>query len=230
MHRPDFACSNLDPLHSRDLRFLIEHFPEPGRNYEQIVEGLHRFPNTLESILDSDYVALEILQRRDELLDISPFLLFNVLLRRTLGRPRGQTDRSVINYLANLLALFVHTDRVHRIARGDSEEYEYLFDLAAAVPDADSRREFLLHSHIGNYSLYLTGMFPGWIEHRYRYKRRPVSVDYYVDMGRAHFQQAARHPMAQEFSMDRVFFRLALMFDSYRTGLQHMARNFLVAG
>jgi hypothetical protein len=227
MHRPDFACNNLDPLKPGDLRFLIDHFPEPGKNLEEIATVLHQFPNTLDSMLDSEYVAVQILNRRDELLNISPFLLFNVLLRRTLGRPRGSTDRSVVNYLANLLALFVHSDRVHRITRDDRQTYEYLFDMVAAAAEADPQREFLLHSHIGNYALYLTGMFPGWIEYRHRYRRRPVNMDYYIDMGRAHFQQAATHRLAGEFGMDAVLFRLAVMFDTYRSGIRHMARDYL---
>ncbi len=228
MHRPDFACNNLDPLQPRDLRFLIDHFPEPGKNYEEIATVLHEFPNTLDSLLDSDYVIVQILEQRDELLNISPFLLFNVLLRRALGRPRGQADRGVVNYLANLLALFVHTDRVHRIARDDGDSYQYLFDMAAAAAEADPRREFLLHSQIGNYALYLTGMFPGWIEYRHRYGRRPVNVEYYVDMGRAHFQHASTHRLAHEFGMEGIFFRLAVMFDCYRAGIRRMARDYLV--
>jgi hypothetical protein len=225
--RPDIAARGLDRLEDRDLRFLVENFPKPAQGYEEMAAIFKSLPNTLESMLDAEHVHRKIFEGRGVLLEISPFLLFSVLLRRCIGGPRTATDRAVINYLANLLSLFVRTGRVYRPESGDSRGYEYFADLMAAAQQADERRSFLLHAHIGNYALYLTGLFPGWLEDRHRCKRRPLGPGYYADMGRMGFRDAASSRLAKAFELDDIFLRLALTFDRYRERLNVLAREYL---
>ncbi len=227
MERPDFARSDLDRLEDRDLRFIIENFPVPGRSYEEISQLVNSLPTTVESMLSSEYLFQKICQRSKVLLDISPFLLFSVLLRRSLNDHRTQSDRKIINYVANLLSIFITAERLYRVQPGDPERREYIVDLIGEAQHADTRRKFQIYSHIGNYSLFLTGLFPRWIEHRHRYGRRPVDMQYYVDFGRSYFQRAAEHPTARELALDEVFLRLALLFDSYKAALNRMSRDYL---
>lgn len=229
MSRPDFAVTDVHALQQRDLRFLIDHFPAPGRSYEEIAGLFTRIPTTVESMLDSEFVLRGILESRSLLIDVSPFLLFNVLLRQVLGSGRAPLDRRVIHYLANLLSLFVHADRAHRIAPHEHETCSYLVEMIDKATTADARRRFLIYSHIGNYSLYLSGLFPQWIEHRHRYKRRPVDTGYYIDFGRAYFERAATHPLARKYGLDEVFLRLALLFDHYQRALNDLASRYLHA-
>jgi hypothetical protein len=229
MSRPDFARTDLRGLSHRDLQRLIENLPRPGGSYEEIAEILQQMPSTLESMLTSEYVFQLIFDRRRTLLDLSPFLLFGVLLRRSLSPPRSGLERRVINYLSNLLAVFVRTERLYRIEPYDTESYEYVLDLVAEAERADSRRQFLTYAHIGNYALFLTGLRSQWLEHRHRYHRRPVDTNYYAECGRSYFDRAARHPRARELALEDVFLRLALSFEHYRRGLQHMVRHFFPA-
>lgn len=224
--RPDIVARGLDRLTDKDLRFLVENFPQPAASYEDMARIFASLPTTLESALDAEYVYRRIVENR-ELLDISPFLLFNVLLRRSIGGARTPTERAVVNYLANLLSLFVRTERVYRPEAGDRRSYEYFVDLAAEAARADERRRFLLHAHIGNYALYLTGLFCDWLEYRHRFKRRPVDARYYADMGRAGYRDAASNRLARVYKLDDVFLRLALQFDHYRERLSVLAREYL---
>ena len=227
MQLPDFARTDLRPLQDRDLKFLMENFPEPGRSYEEIAQVIHRIPTTLDSMLDSEFVFQKILEQRTLLVDVSPFLLFNVLLRRSLAENRNFRERKVINYIANLLSLFVTAERVHRVRGSDAHTYEYIVDMIAEAARSDARRQFLVYSHIGNYTLWLTGLFEEWIQHRHRYKRRPVDMSFFTDSGRAYFERAASHPLAREYGLEDVFLRLAMMFDHYRNALNYMAREYL---
>lgn len=227
MERPDFAHVGLHAMTHGDLRFLMEHFPEPGRSYEEIAQVIEHIPTTLDSMLDSEFVFHKILEKRTLLIDVSPFLLFNVLLRRSVGGARSALDRKVINYIANLLALFVKADRLYRVHGRDTETYEYIVDMIAEAARVDMRRQFLVYSHIGNYTLWLTGLFPEWIEHRHRYKRRPVDEKFYTNSGRAYFERASTHPLAREYELSEVFLRLAMMFDHYKKALNVMAREHL---
>ncbi|MGF1615643.1 MAG: hypothetical protein ACFCVA_17515 [Gammaproteobacteria bacterium] len=227
MRNPDFARTDLGYLENRDLQFIIEHFPLPGRSYEEIARLVHTLPTTLESLLRSDYLFRKVCGETKLLLDISPFLLFSVLLRRNLRDHRTQPDRKIVNYIANLLSLFIRTDRLFRVQAHDPMAHEYLIDLISEGEAADSRRRFLIHSHIGNYTLFISGLFPSWIEYRHRYKRRPIDRQFYVDMGRTYFQRAATHPMARELALDDVFRRLALLFEAYQGTLNEISRSYL---
>lgn len=227
MNRPDFARTALEGLDNRDLRFIIENFPEPGRSYEEIAEVITTLPSTLESLLNSEFLLQRVRDRSRLLLDVSPFLLFNVLLRHSLDAPRSASQRKIINYMANLLSLFVRTDRLYRVQPGDHREQRYIVDLVEECQGADERRRFCIYSHIGNYSLFVSGLFPGWIRYRHRYGRRPVDTSFYVDFGRTYFQRASEHQLARELGLDEVFLQLAMMFEPYRAGLNRLSAEYL---
>lgn len=227
MRRPDFARTELQPLADGDLRFLIESFPQPATSYAEIARILDSLPNTLESVLTSDAVVEKVIYDREKLLRISPFLLFNVLLRQVLSDHRRPAERRVINYLANLMALFVSTHRLYRIDSADAEAYNYLVDMIEQAVGADRQRRFLVHAHVGNYSLFMTGVFGAFLEERFKNGRRTVNGDYYADLGSASFSQASTLPPAQEYRLTEVFVRLALTFDSYRQALGTIARDFI---
>lgn len=224
---PDIAARGLDRLTGDDLRFLARNFPQPVPSYEEMARIFALLPSTLDSMLGAEYLHRRIFENRSELLAISPFLIFSVLLRRSVGVARTATDRAVINYLANLLSLFVRADRVSRPETADNRSYEYFVDLAAEAGRADEGRRFLLHAHIGNYALYLTGLFPDVLEYRHRYRRRPVDARYYADMGRAGYRDAASNRLARAYELEDVFLRLAMMFDHYRERLNVLAREYL---
>lgn len=226
MPRPDFARTDL-ALAEPDLRFLLENLPQPGASYEEIAQVIDALPTTFESMLTSEWLHRRIVEQQELLLGISPFLLFSVLLRRSLGRPRSDLERRVVNYLANLLALFVRTDRLLRVEPGDREPHHYVVELLAEAAAAAPRRAFVTYAHIGNYALWLTGMQLAWLRDRHRFGRRPVSPEYYAESGQAAFDHAARHNLAREFGLEDVFLRLAMMFDHYRRGLEHMQREYM---
>lgn len=228
MPAPDFARTELNGLTDGDVQFLIEHFPKPGRSYEEIASLIHDLPATLESRLNSQSLFDRIRDPSERILQISPFLFFSVLLRRSLTDCRILGDRRVINYLSNLLSIFVQTNRLYRIHQHDKQAVNYLTDMIAEAQNADSRRQFLIYSHIGNYSLYVTGLFPGSIEYRQRYKRRPVGSQFYIDFGREYYEQASGHTIAREYELDEVFFRLSIMFEVYKDALNHLAKQYLI--
>lgn len=225
--RPDFAHTDVSRLTDRDLQFLLEQFPDPGRSYEEIARVMDELPTTLESMLDSRGVVERVIEDRERLLRISPFLLFNVLLRQVFHTEKDTVQRRVINYLANLLAVFVDAHRLYRVEASDPRAYEYLVDLLEEAARADDRRRFLVHAHVGNFSLYLSGIFGRWIEERHQHGRRPVDLGYFSDLGSSSFGQASAMPQAEEYGLTDVFLRLALMFDPHREALQTLADEFL---
>lgn len=223
MDSPDFAAVAALTLEQRDLLFLFEHFPVPGVDAVEAARRVMAQPSTIDSLLESDYVQNAILDRSQAWLNVSPKLYFNVMLRRALPGQRQPQERRTLHYLANLLGLFVHAERLHRVQRDDAARYDYLVDLMQEAQAAGHQRRFLVLSHIGNYALFLAGYCRQWIEHRHRYFHRPLPLDYYRNMSRAHFASAAKHELADTYGLRPVFAQLATRFDYYRDGIERLA-------
>jgi len=219
---PDFACIGPPALDRKDLLFLFEHFPAPGVDAVAAAQAVIDNPSTLDSLLESRYVADAMTDPCVPWLDVSPRLWFNVQLRRALPGRRESGERRTIHYLANLLALFASTDRLHRVQSGETERYDYLVDLMRAAAEATGPRRFLVLSHIGNYALFLAGLCAPWIEYRHRYYHRPLTLDYYCNMSRSHFVSASKHALSETLGLRGVFVQLASRFDYYRGGLETM--------
>ena len=76
MPAPDFARTDFSGLTDRDVQFLIENFPKPGRSYEEIAALIHELPPALESRLNSQSLFDRICDPSERILQISPFLFF----------------------------------------------------------------------------------------------------------------------------------------------------------
>src|SRR2546430_68942 len=146
-----------------------------------------------DRLLD-DPDLLEALVALRTLVVPSPALFAYVAVRHTL-RIAGVDDRMLADYLAALVLEFGDHDRAARIRRTDDETYRYLVDMVedlTALDDA-GERAFLLRVHLGNYSLWLAGLFPDYIAAR-RSRRGGPDLPYYDALGRQGYRLAARHP------------------------------------
>lgn len=219
---PDFARADVTWLQPRDIDFLLGVHGYDTDDETLLTEGL---PPALESLIEHDAVYARVAGERGGWLDISPHLYFHVMLRRRLPAPHNYVQRRVIRYLANLLSLFVRTERLYRIQPGESESFEYLVDLLAEAAESDHERQFLVHAHLGNYALYLTGIGHDWIEYRRKYGRSTLDVNYYRDMGRRAFKQAAEHRLSRELRLTPVFETLCDQFAGYACALRTIGVN-----
>jgi len=227
MKTPDFAQLGPPVLENRDLLFLFEHFPTPGVDAVKAAQMALERPNTIDSLLESDYVYEALHDQQVMWLEVSPRLFFNVLLRRSLPGRRNAVERHTLHYLANLLGLFARTERLYQVQAGDEQAFKYIVDLVQEAAQAGPERSFMVHSHIGNYALFLAGMFRPHLEHRHRHRRRPVSVEYYCKMGRSYYFTASRHWLAGKFGLSGVFGELSGRFDYYRDGIERMQAEYL---
>jgi hypothetical protein len=123
--------------------------------------------------------------------------LFCYVVVRHALRAAGEGDRRLADYLASLVLHFGLRDRARRVAAGDDEVYETLADLLAAAEAegraGDPRRALLVRAHLGNYALWLSGLFPDHVEAR-RWRRGGPDLDYYEAMGCRGFRHGGRPP------------------------------------
>lgn len=140
-----------------------------------------------------------------------------IVVRHALLRA-GEDDRYLADYVAAIVLHFGLHGRAHRIAGSDDQVYQALADLFHDVDDPDARRSFLVRTHLGNYALWLSGLFPDHIEQR-RWKRGGPDLDYYEEMGRRGFQLAASHRLAEQHGLSSLYSTAAEHFGALRLAL-----------
>ena len=146
------------------------------------------------------------------------FTLFAYVMVRHALRRAGESDRGLADYVAAIVVHFGVRDRAHRIGASDDEVYDAIVELCADLDDPDTRRSFLVRTHLGNYALWVSGIFPDFIEHR-RWRRGGPDLEYYEEMGRRGFQLAADHRLAEEHGLSALYSSAAERFGVLRTAL-----------
>lgn len=161
---------------------------------------------------------------------------FRNTVRETAGEPPGSDrsrgffdDRQLIGYLVDLLRGFVRREDVYQLPAGGEEEYRYVFEMLEASLDSGEHETFRIYRHVGDYSLYLTGLFPEWLRRRHRYGRRPMDVDSYRSYGKAFYERAANHRQAENRRLRRVLTKLHRGYDLVRSSMAMIFQELLPA-
>ena len=150
------------------------------------------------------------------------FTLFAYVMIRHALRQAGEPDRGLADYVSAVVIHFGFRDRAHRIAKGDDEIYDAIVQLCEDLDDPDARRRFLVQTHLGNYSLWVSGIFPDYIEQR-RWRRGGPDLEYYEEMGRRGFQLAADHRLAEEHGLTELYANAADRFGVLRAALNSVS-------
>lgn len=182
---------------------------------------------TRDLILDDERLYHALLEQRG-CLRVSPHLYFYVLVRRVLQRS-GLDDRAVADYVAEMLTEFSREERAACVVPGQSAPLRYFFDMLAALEKADDHTAFFIRAHIGNHSLFLSGVFPAHLHHRTERRGAP-SLRYYQEMGRASYRAASHHRLASRYELAQVFDTLSERFEPARLALNDLSERLLSLG
>jgi hypothetical protein len=205
-----------------DARFIIWLLSR-GSEVEREKEETRLREDGLDSILD-DPRTLNAVLTGSQFSSARPELVFYVLVRHALLED-GITDRGVADYLSALLSAFGRGGRAYHIA-DDSAEYRYLVDIAAAADQSTGRRAFLLRAHLGEFALWLSGVFPDHISARVNRRAAPP-LSYYEEMGSAGYRQAARFTEAEQHGIAELYRNCADFFPALRIALNRVSDRHL---
>jgi hypothetical protein len=142
--------------------------------------------------------------------------LFIELVGRHYAEEIGLRDPQIVNYVAHLMAEFCDAEELFRIrnagGRPLTDVGEMLVEsnpVFGAAPSFDRERQ--VRKHIGDYTLFFTGMFPESINHfRLRRSRTENFVDwikagkesYYIVSKFEHFEYAKVAPLFANLSQN----------------------------
>lgn len=155
-----------------------------------------------------------------------PGLVVYVMVRHTLLEHSIESPE-LADYVAALVLEFGNGRRSFRVDRDADREYRYLVDILQDLAGSGGRRAFLLRVHLGNYSLWLSGLFPDYVTHRERRRGAP-GLDYFEEMGRSGYLMAANDPHAGVASLDILFRDVARAFGPLRRALNEFSDRYLL--
>jgi hypothetical protein len=187
-----------------------------SRLEESGIDALLDDPRTPAALLTESGVAL------------APSVVFYVLVRHALLEG-GVDHRGTADYLASLVVAFGSGNRAWRISDRPGEEFRYLVDLIARMGQDDGEEAFLIRSHLGNFALWLTGLFPDFLEGRRRRRGAP-GYRYYEAMGSAGFRSAASTPQAEKLGLDELLREVADTFPLLRVALNRLSDRHMWRG
>jgi hypothetical protein len=211
---------------AQDVEFVLEVL---GRKLgtAECLTRLLADEDSRDLILDDERLFHALLERRG-CLRVSCRFYFYVLVRRVFKRS-DLDDRPVADYVAEVLAAFSESARAECVLPGRANPLDYFFEMVAALQTADDRTSFLLRAHIGNHSLFLSGVFPGRIRYRAESRGFP-NLKYYEELGRTHYRIAGEHRLAQRYQLEGILKTLAERFQATRRALNELAERLMFVG
>lgn len=130
----------------------------------------------------------------------------------------GVADPPLLDYMAELLFRFVHSDQLYGVRGVRGERITQVADM---LEEAHARRgpaRRALHRHIGDFTLFWTGVFPEIAERIRKTGGKDALLDY-REMGKRSYAAASRIPVEREFAPSNLLERLSDEFELCVYGL-----------
>jgi len=124
-----------------------------------------------------------------------------------------------------LLETFSRISGLQAPHHGDERGHQYISDMLIALTRATPEQAFLLRAHVGNYSLFLSGIFHENTQHRSR--RGAPDLKFYEQIGRTNYQMLASHATARRCDLHDVYEELADRFREVRLALNQLSDQLL---
>jgi len=153
--------------------------------------------------------------------------LFAELVGRRYAEEIGIRDPQIVNYVAHLLAEFCDIEQLFRIRAASGRQ---LFDVGEMLlestpilgPAPSFDRERQVRKHIGDYTLFFSGMFPESINHfRLRRNRVETFVDW-IKAGKESYYIVSKFDCFEYTKVAPLFASLSNHFEQCVFGLNRV--------
>lgn len=140
----------------------------------------------------------------------------------------GLNDRAVIEYIANMLAAFSHTDQLYRMRAPSGRQLDSVVDMLSAhashshLQGPQVMREREIRKYVGDYTLFMSGLFRTFIEKR-------GILDYYLQEGRRSYWKVSELDLALYHTGFLLFQELSKNFEYYSGALDYMRKAYFAS-
>ena len=205
-----------------DFDFVVRTLARSQTDHVSLVDLLSDH-ETRDAVLDNARLIEAILTNARHL-SISSQFYFYVLARHVL-RQAGINDRKLCDYVASLLETFSRMNGLQAPHLTDDRGRQYISDMLIALTRATSEQAFLLRAHVGNYALFISGIFHENTQRRSL--RGAPDLKFYEQIGRTNYQMVATHATARRCELDDVYEVLSDRFREVRLALNQLSDQLL---
>lgn len=151
--------------------------------------------------------------------------MFAGLTEQTFLEQLGVADPPVMDYLSQLLSRFINFENIYRLHDSTGKRLEEVVEMvveAEELPEGATRRE--VHRHIGDFTLFWTGVYPESLRHLRKMLSRDQFVDYRAQGKRSYWIASTfeDEPYAEEAPILR---RLSEEFELFAFGLNQVRKE-----
>jgi hypothetical protein len=152
--------------------------------------------------------------------------LFSGLTEDTFLQALGVADPPLTDYLSDLLARFLHMDAVFRLRNATGRRLEEVADMLleaeATPPEGRTHRE--VHRHIGDFTLFWTGVYPEALSKLRSALTKDSFIDY-CEQGKRSYYIASTFEQEPFHEEATVLRRLSQQFELFAYGLNQVRRE-----
>jgi hypothetical protein len=135
----------------------------------------------------------------------------------------GVADPPLVDYIAELLVRFVRSDELYPVRSTRGHRLVAVTDMLAEARQREGPARQKVHRHIGDFTLFWTGVYPEVVNHLRR-GGKDALIDY-PQQGKRAYWIASTIPVEKEVPTPDVLKRLSEQFDLCVYGLGEVRRQ-----
>jgi hypothetical protein len=140
----------------------------------------------------------------------------------------GVADPPLIDYIAELLVRFVRSDELYPVRSVRGKRLVAVTDMLAEAQQREGTARQEVHRHIGDFTLFWTGVYPEVVKHLRRGSKDAL-IDY-QQQGKRAYWIASTIPVEKEVPAPDVLKRLSEQFELCVYGLGEVRRQWEQSG
>ncbi|HVN85072.1 MAG TPA: hypothetical protein VMW17_09530 [Candidatus Binatia bacterium] len=147
---------------------------------------------------------------------------FSTIVQRAFWE-LGLTEQPIVNHVSGVLTAFADAEQLYRLRSIEGKRVDSLIAMMLELPDATPRaqieRERALRCYLGDYALFMSGIFRSHAE-------RGGYLDYYFDTGRRSYWAVSELDVTLYRTGFLLFQELSKKFDVYSGALDYVRKAY----
>lgn len=135
----------------------------------------------------------------------------------------GVADPPLVDYLTDLLTRFTRSDRMFGMRSPTGRQLDQVTDMLAEAQARQGEARRHVHRHIGDFTLFWTGVYPEMVDRLQRSGQKDSLIDY-GSLGKRAYMVASNIPIEKEVAPSPVLQRLSEEYDLCAYGLGEVRR------
>lgn len=149
---------------------------------------------------------------------------FTGLAEHTFQTQLGVVDPALTDYISDMLTRFIRSDAMFRVRNVAGKRVHEVAELMSEAQERVGEAKREVHRHIGDFTLFWTGVYPEALKKLKASSRRDSLINYQVEGKRSYFIVGTMETESDETDECSVFIRLSEQFELCAYGLGEVRR------